>query len=97
MTHTHAFLCMRMCVLQAAFVLGGVDATGAHLYALHPHGSSDEGPFAALGSGSMAALSVLESGECEMNTFAAIYGLLAEYRGMYMCNTVYNSSVLQQR
>eukprot|EP00611_Tribonema_gayanum_P010813 TRINITY_DN2092_c0_g1_i6.p1 TRINITY_DN2092_c0_g1~~TRINITY_DN2092_c0_g1_i6.p1 ORF type:complete len:329 (+),score=62.14 TRINITY_DN2092_c0_g1_i6:69-1055(+) len=45
----------------AAFVLGGVDTTGPHLYAIDQDGSSSKGPFAALGSGSMAALSVLES------------------------------------
>ncbi|KAG5182811.1 nucleophile aminohydrolase [Tribonema minus] len=47
--------------VSAAFVLGGVDTTGPHLYAIGQDGSSSKGPFAALGSGSMAALSVLES------------------------------------
>ena len=42
-------------------VLGGVDSEGPHLWQVHPHGSSETVPFSALGSGQMAALSVLES------------------------------------
>jgi 20S proteasome alpha/beta subunit len=52
-----------LCTLQAALVLGGVDSTGqAHLYSIQPHGSSDKGMYTALGSGSLSAMSVLESG-----------------------------------
>ncbi|CAM9091416.1 unnamed protein product [Phaeothamnion confervicola] len=47
--------------ISAALVLGGVDASGPRLYQIHPHGSSDRVPYAALGSGSLAAMSVLES------------------------------------
>ena len=47
----------------ANLVLGGYDpvAGRAVLAALHPHGSVDSVPFAALGSGGLAAISVLES------------------------------------
>mmetsp|Transcript_7847 Transcript_7847/g.22197 ORF Transcript_7847/g.22197 Transcript_7847/m.22197 type:complete len:278 (-) Transcript_7847:128-961(-) len=44
-----------------ALVLGGVDVTGPHLYQIYPHGSTDMLPFTTMGSGSLAAMSVLES------------------------------------
>jgi 20S proteasome subunit beta 2 len=46
----------------AALVLGGVDATGAHLYTIYPHGSTDKLPYATMGSGSLAAMAVFEAG-----------------------------------
>jgi len=48
--------------ISAALVLGGVDATGSHLYTVYPHGSTDRLPFATMGSGSLAAMSVFEHG-----------------------------------
>jgi 20S proteasome subunit beta 2 len=45
----------------AALVLGGVDVTGAHLYSIYPHGSTDNLPYVTMGSGSLAAMSVFES------------------------------------
>ncbi|EER05131.1 proteasome subunit, beta type, 7, putative [Perkinsus marinus ATCC 50983] len=45
-----------------ALVLGGVDVKGPQLYQIYPHGSTDSLPFAAMGSGSLAAMSVLETG-----------------------------------
>lgn len=47
--------------IGAALVLGGVDATGSHLYCIFPHGSSDKLPYVTMGSGSLAAMSVFES------------------------------------
>ena len=49
--------------LSAYLIVGGLDAKGqARLYALHPHGSMDAAlAYTALGSGSYAAMSVLES------------------------------------
>merc|ERR1719510_969730 len=44
-----------------ALVLGGVDVTGPHLYQIYPHGSTDMLPFTSMGSGSLAAMAVLES------------------------------------
>merc|ERR1719343_538937 len=44
-----------------ALVLGGVDVTGPHLYQIYPHGSTDKLPFTTMGSGSLAAMSILES------------------------------------
>lgn len=47
--------------ISAALVLGGVDPTGAHLYTVHPHGSTDSLPYVTMGSGSLAAMAVFES------------------------------------
>ena len=42
-------------------VLGGVDSTGPHLYEVSAHGSTSKGPYKAMGSGMLAAMSVLEN------------------------------------
>lgn len=49
--------------IGANLVLGGYDAheSQAVLVAIHPHGSVDSVPFTALGSGGLAAMSILES------------------------------------
>jgi len=43
-------------------IMGGVDVTGPHLYEIAAHGSTSAVPFASMGSGTLAAMSVLESG-----------------------------------
>lgn len=48
--------------VSAALVLGGVDCNGPHLYSIHPHGSTDKLPYVTMGSGSLAAMSVFETG-----------------------------------
>jgi len=47
--------------VSAALVLGGADATGSHLYTIYPHGSTDKLPYVSMGSGSLAAMAVLEA------------------------------------
>lgn len=47
--------------IGVALVLGGVDLDGPHLYAIFPHGSSEKYMFTSMGSGSLAAMAVLES------------------------------------
>lgn len=47
--------------IGCALVLGGVDCTGPHLYQIYPHGSTDALPFTTMGSGSLAAMAILES------------------------------------
>lgn len=47
--------------ISAALVLGGVDNSGAYIYQIHPHGSTDCLPYTTMGSGSLAAMSVFES------------------------------------
>lgn len=47
--------------VSAALILGGVDVTGAHLYSIHPHGSTQRLPYTTMGSGSLAAMAVFES------------------------------------
>lgn len=44
----------------AALVLGGVDNSGAHLFTVHPHGSTDKLPYVSMGSGSLAAMATFE-------------------------------------
>ncbi|KAG9392294.1 Proteasome subunit alpha/beta [Carpediemonas membranifera] len=51
--------------VSAALVLGGVDVLGPHLHTIYPHGSTDTLPFVAMGSGSLAAISMLEQGDAD--------------------------------
>lgn len=46
--------------IGAALIVGGVDNNGAHVYSIHPHGSTDSLPYTTMGSGSLAAMSVFE-------------------------------------
>ncbi|PWN54003.1 putative 20S proteasome beta2 subunit [Violaceomyces palustris] len=48
--------------IGAALVLGGYDATGPQLFTVAPHGSTDKLPYVTMGSGSLAAMAVFESG-----------------------------------
>ena len=48
--------------VSAALVLGGVDAEGAHLHTIYPHGSTDSLPYVTMGSGSLAAMAIFEQG-----------------------------------
>lgn len=48
--------------IGAALVLGGIDSNGIFLYSIHPNGYSTQLNFTALGSGSLAAIAVVESG-----------------------------------
>lgn len=45
----------------AYLIVAGTDPTGSHLFSIHAHGSTDVGPYQTLGSGSLAAMAVLES------------------------------------
>eukprot|EP00923_Selenidium_pygospionis_P013019 GHVN01022431.1.p1 GENE.GHVN01022431.1~~GHVN01022431.1.p1 ORF type:complete len:279 (+),score=54.21 GHVN01022431.1:100-936(+) len=64
--------------VSCALVLGGVDVRGAHLYMVHPHGSTDNLPFAAMGSGSLNAMAVLENGYKDKMTFEEGKALVCE-------------------
>ncbi|GBG90509.1 hypothetical protein CBR_g50853 [Chara braunii] len=57
--------------VSAALVLGGYDVTGPHLHTVYPHGSTDTLPFATMGSGSLAAMSVFESSYKENMTVSS--------------------------
>ncbi|GEQ70180.1 hypothetical protein JCM33374_g3856 [Metschnikowia sp. JCM 33374] len=46
--------------LGAYLICAGVDPTGAHLMSVQAHGSTDIGEYQSLGSGSLAAMAVLE-------------------------------------
>lgn len=56
--------------VSAALVLGGIDCTGPHLYSIYPHGSTDKLPYVTMGSGSLAAMAVFESGYKDNMTLA---------------------------
>jgi len=43
-------------------IMGGVDKHGPHLYEIAAHGSTSKLPFAAMGSGTLPAMSVIEGG-----------------------------------
>jgi 20S proteasome subunit beta 2 len=45
----------------AYLVVAGCDPTGAHLFTVHAHGSTDKLPYVTMGSGSIAAMSVFET------------------------------------
>lgn len=47
-------------LISAALIVGGYDFLGAQLYSIHPHGSTENLPFIAMGSGSLAATAILE-------------------------------------
>jgi 20S proteasome subunit beta 2 len=46
--------------IGAYLIVAGVDPTGAHLFSVQAHGSTDVGYYQSLGSGSLAAMAVLE-------------------------------------
>eukprot|EP00667_Euglena_gracilis_P019822 EG_transcript_21297 len=48
--------------VSAALILGGVDVNGPYLSSIAPHGSTQLAPFQTMGSGSYAAMAVLEAG-----------------------------------
>jgi 20S proteasome subunit beta 2 len=48
--------------VSAALVLGGCDLNGPHVYQIYPHGSTGKLPYTTMGSGSLAAMAVFESG-----------------------------------
>jgi len=45
----------------AYLILGGFDISGPHIYSIAAHGSTDKVPYAATGSGMLAAKAILES------------------------------------
>jgi 20S proteasome subunit beta 2 len=47
--------------VSAALIIGGTDVNGAHLYSIHPHGSTQRLPYTTMGSGSLAAMAVFET------------------------------------
>ncbi|ORM41979.1 Proteasome subunit beta type-7 [Babesia sp. Xinjiang] len=55
---------------QCALILGGFDTLGPHLFSISPRGSSDSLPFCTMGSGSLNAMSVLETGYRDGMTIA---------------------------
>jgi len=48
-------------MISAALIVGGFDDSGSHIYSIHPYGSAERLSYMSLGSGSLAALSILEN------------------------------------
>jgi 20S proteasome subunit beta 2 len=61
-THLKRFLHSYQGHISAALVLGGCDVSGPHIYQIYPHGSTGKLPYTTMGSGSLAAMAVFESG-----------------------------------
>ena len=72
--------------VSAALVLGGVDVEGPFLGTIAPHGSTDRLPYVAMGSGSMAAMAVLESGFKDRMTVAEAKDLVTAA----ICGGIFN-------
>ena len=47
--------------IGAYLVVAGCDSTGAHLFTVHAHGSTDKLPYVTMGSGSLAAMAMFET------------------------------------
>jgi 20S proteasome subunit beta 2 len=47
--------------IGAYLIVAGVDPTGTHLFSVQAHGSTDKLPYMCLGSGSLAAMGILET------------------------------------
>ncbi|KAK9363395.1 nucleophile aminohydrolase [Lipomyces starkeyi] len=62
----------------AYLIVAGVDPTGPRLFSIHAHGSTDVGYYLSLGSGSMAAMAVLETKWKESLTKDEAMSLCAE-------------------
>jgi 20S proteasome subunit beta 2 len=61
----------------AYLVLGGVDVRGPHLHTIWAGGSTDTLPYVSMGSGSLAAMSVLESSYHDKLTEEEAVGLVS--------------------
>jgi 20S proteasome subunit beta 2 len=61
LTHLKQHLFKYQGHIGAYLIVAGVDPTGVYLFSVHAHGSTDVGYYLSLGSGSMAAMAVLES------------------------------------
>jgi len=64
--------------IGAYLIVGGVDTTGSHLFTCYAHGSTDKLPYVTMGSGSLAAMSVMETSWKEGLTEAQAKELVTE-------------------
>lgn len=78
--------------IGAALILAGVDCTGPHLLYIMPHGSSAPMWYTSMGSGSLAAMGVLDAGFCrDMDEHSAVaLGMAAVEAGIM--NDLYSGS-----
>lgn len=78
--------------IGAALVLGGVDVEGPFLATVAPHGSTDRLPFVAMGSGSIAAMAVLEAQYRDGMDVAAAKKVVREAISAGIMNDPYSGS-----
>ncbi|MCZ6913875.1 MAG: hypothetical protein O7C59_05015 [Rickettsia endosymbiont of Ixodes persulcatus] len=78
--------------IGAALILAGVDHSGSYLFDIHPYGSCSPSLFTSLGSGSLAAVSILEAGfKMDMSEEEAVaLGMAAVEAGIL--NDLYSGS-----
>eukprot|EP00934_Nitzschia_sp_Nitz4_P000883 Nitzschia sp. Nitz4//scaffold26_size159584//8265//9101//NITZ4_002464-RA/size159584-processed-gene-0.217-mRNA-1//-1//CDS//3329545001//883//frame0 len=69
-THLKRLLFRYQGHIGAALILGGCDLNGPSLYEIHPHGSTSKLGYATMGSGSLAAMAVMETSWKEQMTEA---------------------------
>ena len=65
-------------LISAALIIGGFDSNGGQLYAIYPHGSVENLPFVTMGSGSLAAMSILERFYCDYMELNAALDIIKE-------------------
>ena len=72
--------------VSAGLILGGVDPAGSHVIQIHPHGSTAKLPYTTMGSGSLAAMSILEDGwkpDLSEEQVNILFTLILLYVGLY--------------
>lgn len=62
--------------ISAALILGGCDLNGPAVYQIHPHGSTAKLNYTTMGSGSLAAMSIMETSWREDMTEAEAVSLV---------------------
>jgi 20S proteasome subunit beta 2 len=65
-------------LISAALIVGGFDSTGGQLYGIYPHGSVENLPFISMGSGALAAISILEKFYTDYLTLSAALDIIKE-------------------
>ena len=78
--------------ISAALVLGGVDSTGPHIYQIAPHGSTAKLSYTTMGSGSLAAMAVMEASYQEDMTEAEAVKLVQRSIGAGIFNDLGSGS-----
>ena len=71
--------------------MGGIDPAGSHVIQIHPYGSTANLPYTTMGSGSLAAMSVLEDSwqpgmnEEQVRSSDILSDIYQKFSGKKMC------------